>query len=82
MRTNLTAGIYRRLDNNKLCFVEKLWLFGLFSGDKGDCIDVWMIKTTIETNQIDMDACFFQKQITYKDMFVLKVRLFYQFIGF
>ena len=25
--------------------VEKSWLFGLFSGDNGDFIDVWMIKT-------------------------------------
>ena len=42
-------------------FVKKLWLFGLFSEDKGDYIDVWMIKIIIETNQIDMDVCFFQK---------------------
>ena len=42
-------------------FVKKLWLFGLFSGDKGDYIDVWMIKIIIETNQIDMGVCFFQK---------------------
>ena len=37
---------------------KKLWLFGLFFGDKGDYIDVWMIKITIEINQIDMDVCF------------------------
>ena len=23
--------------------MKKLWLFGLLSGDKGDCIDVWMV---------------------------------------
>ena len=40
-------------------FWEKLWLFGLFSGDKGDYIDVWMIKITIKTDQIGMDACLF-----------------------
>ena len=34
--------------------MKKLWLFGLFSGDKGDYIDVWMIIIIIETNQIDM----------------------------
>ena len=42
-------------------FVKKLWLFGLFSGDKGNYIDASMIKIIIETNQIDMDVCFFQK---------------------
>ena len=41
--------------------MKKLWFFGLLSGDKGDSIDVWMIKIIIETNQIDMDVCFFQK---------------------
>ena len=40
----------------------KLWLFGPFSGDKGDYIDVRMIKITIETNQIDMDVCFFKSR--------------------
>ena len=41
--------------------------FGLFSGDKGDHSDVWMIKITIKTNEIDMDVCFFQKNMTYKN---------------
>ena len=36
---------------------KKLWLFGLFSGDKGDNIDMWMIKITIKANQIDMLFC-------------------------
>ena len=45
--------------NNVL--VEKLWLFTPFSGDKSDYIDVWMIKITIKTNQIDVDVCFFQE---------------------
>ena len=36
--------------------MEKLWLFGLFSGDKADNIDVWMIKITIKANQIDVDV--------------------------
>ena len=47
--------------NNNLCFVEKIVFFGQISGDKGDYIDVWMIKIIIETNQVDMDVCFFQK---------------------
>ena len=47
---------------NKNCFtVEKLWLFGLFSWDKGDNIDMWMIKITIKTNQIDMDVLLIAK---------------------
>ena len=45
--------------NKKQRFVEKLWLFGPFSGDKDDYTDVWMIKITIKTNQIDVR--FFQK---------------------
>ena len=40
-------------------FVGKVWFFGLFSGDKGDYINVWMIKTMIKTNQINMDVYFF-----------------------
>ena len=47
--------------NKKECFMEKFWLFGPFSGDKGDgYIDVWMTKIMINTNQIDMNVCFFQ----------------------
>ena len=34
--------------------MKKLWRFGLFSRDKGDYIDVWMIKIMIKTNQILM----------------------------
>ena len=30
--------------------------FGLFSGDKGDNIDMWMTKITIKANQIDMNV--------------------------
>ena len=37
-------------------FGEKLWHFGLFSGDKGDYSDVWIIKITNKTNEIDMDV--------------------------
>ena len=50
--------------------------FGQFSRDKGDHCDVWMIKITIKTSKIDMDACLFQKNITYKTMFVPIVWLF------
>ena len=45
---------------------KKLWLFRLFSGDKGDYVDVWMIKITMETNQNDMNVYFSQKYIAYK----------------
>ena len=48
-------------------FGEKPWLFELFSGDKDDYSDGWMIKSTIKANEIDMDVCFFQKNITYKN---------------
>ena len=53
--------IFKTFSTKNHVFVEKLWLFGSFSGDKGDYIDVWMIKIMIKTNQIDMDVCFFQK---------------------
>ena len=36
--------------------MEKLWPFGMFSGDKGDNIDMWMIKIMIKANQTDMDV--------------------------
>ena len=63
MRTKLTADTYRSLyqQNHSMFLQKSLWLFGLFSGDKGDYIDVWMIKITIKTNQIDMDVCLLQK---------------------
>ena len=47
--------------NKKLFHCGKLWLFGLFSGDKGDNINMWMIKIMIEANQIDMDALLVSK---------------------
>ena len=47
----------QRFFSTRNCFiVEKLWLFGPFSGDKGDNIDMWMIKITIKANEIDMDV--------------------------
>ena len=41
--------------------MEKVWHFGLFAGDKGDNIDMWMIKITIKANQIDMDVLLISK---------------------
>ena len=35
--------------------------FGLFSGDKGDNIDMWMIKITFKDNQIDTDVLLISK---------------------
>ena len=68
MRTNLTADTFQILFQQKIMFLwKKLWPFGLFSGDKCDCIDVQMIKIKIKTNQIDMDVNFFQKEITYEN---------------
>ena len=60
VRTNLTADTYQRLFQQKLFLWKKLWLFLLFPWDKGDYVDVWMIKIMIEINQIYMDVCFFQ----------------------
>ena len=40
---------------------KNLWFFELFSGDKSDYADVWMINIKIESNQTDMDVCFLQK---------------------
>ena len=58
--------------------MEKLWLFGLFSGDKGDNTDMWMIKITIKANQIDMDVSLISKvdNIPKPCMFVPKFWLF------
>ena len=48
--------------STKNCFIVKnLWLFGLFSGNKGNKIDMWMIKITIKANQIDMDVLLISK---------------------
>ena len=41
--------------------MEKLWLFGLFSADKGDKINMWMIKIMIKGNQIDIDIWLISK---------------------
>ena len=60
MRTNPIADTYRRLFQQKTASLwKKLWLFGLFSGDKGDNIDMWMIKITIKANKIDMNVLIF-----------------------
>ena len=56
--------------------------FGPFSGNKGGYSDLWMIKITIKTDEIDMDVCFFQKNITYKNYVCPYSPAFsYQFIG-
>ena len=62
--------------------MEKLWLFGLNSGDKGDSIDMWMIKITIKANQIDMDDLLISKvDNIQKPCLSLKSGLFHYFIG-
>ena len=62
MRTNIIAGYLLEVFSTKNCFVVgKLWLFGLFSGYRGDNIDMWMIKIKIKANQIDMDVLFISK---------------------
>ena len=68
---------------NKNSFVVgKLWLFGLFSGDKGDNIDMWMIKITIRANQIEMDVLLISKvDNIQKPCLSLKSGFFHYFIG-
>ena len=53
-----------------------MWVVGLFSRDKGDYIDVWMIKVTISLFYsphfpFDMDVCLFQK-----DLHPIKTKLY------
>ena len=62
MKTNLIADTCRRLFQRKtVSLSETLWLFGLFSGDKGDNIDMWMTKITIKANQIDTNVLLISK---------------------
>ena len=62
--------------------MEKLWLFELNSGDKGDNIDMWMIKITIKANQIDMNVLLISKVGNIqKACLSLKSRFFHYFIG-
>ena len=62
--------------------MEKLWLFGLFSGDKGDNFDMCMIKITIKANQIDMDVLLISKvDNIQKPCLSLNPFFFHYFIG-
>ena len=61
--------------------MEKLWLFGLFSGDKGDNIYMWMIKITIKVNQIDIDILLILKVDNIHPRLSLKSGFFQYFIG-
>ena len=65
MRTNLQCNsryLSEAFSTKKLFHCgKKLWLSGLFSGDKGDNIDMWMIKITIKVNQIDMNVLLISK---------------------
>ena len=49
--------------STEICFCGKScgFLHGLFSGDKGDYIDLWTMKITIKANQIDMDVLLISK---------------------
>ena len=66
--------------------MEKLRLFGLFSTDKGDNIDMWMINIMIKANQIDTDVLLISRVENIQKLFVPKVRLFplfyYWFVNF
>ena len=57
-------------------------IFGLFSGDKGDRIDMWLIKIMIKTNQIDMDVLFISEVDNVQKLcFSLKSGFSHYFIG-
>ena len=81
VRTNQTASTQQGLFQQKQCFCGKIVAFGLVSGDKGDYIDMWMIKITMKTNQIDTIVCFSQKQIAYTNHVCPRVWLFQLVFG-
>ena len=78
MGTNLTADTYRRFFSNKKPFHcgKIVAFFGPFPGDKGDNIDMWMIKITIKANQIDMDALLISEVDNIQNHVVSEVQLF------
>ena len=61
------SNVLKTFSTKPMFLWKKSWLFGLFSGDKGDYSDVLMIKIMTRTNQIDKDVCFFQKNIIFKN---------------
>ena len=82
MRTNLTADTHGRSFQQKTVSLWKNEVFGLFSGDKGDDIDMWMIKITIKENQIDMDVLLIPEvDNVQRPCLSLKSGFFHQFIG-
>ena len=82
MRTNLTAVTFRKFETTNFFIVGKLWLFGMFSADKGDNIDMQMIKITIKANEIDMDVLLISKvDNIQKPCLSLKSGFFHYFIG-
>ena len=56
--------------------------FWTFWGDKGDSIDMWMIKITIKADQIDMDVLFISEVDNVQKLCLsLKSGFFHYFIG-
>ena len=51
--------------NYFLC--KQLRLFGVFSGDQDDYVNVWIIKTSTKTDQMNVAFCFYAKWTKYKD---------------
>ena len=60
----------------KTVSVESIALFGLFSMDKGDYIDVWIIKITFKKINLKWMFASFKSRLHAKTMFVPKVPLF------
>ena len=62
--------------------MEKLWLFRMFFGGKGENIEMPMIKTMIKANQIDIDVLLISKEGNIqKPCLSLKSGFLHYFIG-
>ena len=86
MRTNLKADTYRRFFQPNLLIVKKLWLFGLFSGDKGDNIDmyVYVDDQNYDQSQSNLHGCqvYFKSRYHTKTMFVRLFPVFFLSLNF
>ena len=82
MRTNLNSIYLLNVFATKNFFTVESVAFWTFSGDKGDNIDMQMIKITIKANQIDMDVLLISKvDNIQKPCLSTKCGFFHYFIG-
>ena len=52
----------------------------MFSGDKDDCVDVWIVIVTIKTDQMYIAFNFHKAWAKYKTIFVPKVWVFFRIL--